>query len=131
VGNTDPTPASRTWTVDTTKPTVTSVSPREGARSAALTANVQATCSEAMKGASVKGAFKLYEGASTTPIPATVVYKRATNKAVLDPSADLKGGTTYRAEVTTQAKDLAGNALDQDPSTPGDQPKSWTFTTTI
>jgi hypothetical protein len=31
--------------------------------------------------------------------------------------------------VTTQAKDVAGNALDQDPSAPGGQAKAWTFGT--
>jgi hypothetical protein len=40
---------------------------------------------------------------------------------------DLKAGATYVATVTTGAKDLAGNQLDQDPSTAGNQPKSWKF----
>jgi hypothetical protein len=30
--------------------------------------------------------------------------------------------------VTTGVKDLAGNALDQNPTTAGNQPKPWFFT---
>ncbi len=41
----------------------------------------------------------------------------------------LAAGTRYKAVVTTGARDLAGNALDQDPTTAGDQQKSWTFIT--
>jgi hypothetical protein len=40
----------------------------------------------------------------------------------------MKLGATYVATVTTGAKDLAGNALDQDQSLAGKQPKSWKFT---
>jgi hypothetical protein len=41
----------------------------------------------------------------------------------------LAKNTKYKAVVTTGAKDLAGNALDQKATTTGNQPKSWTFTT--
>lgn len=34
---------------------------------------------------------------------------------------------TYIAAVTRGTKDLAGNALDQDPATAGNQPKIWRF----
>lgn len=37
-------------------------------------------------------------------------------------------GITYEATVTTEAQDLAGNALDQDSTIAGEQPKSWKFT---
>ena len=37
--------------------------------------------------------------------------------------------TKYKAVVTTGAKDVVGNALDQDPSASGNQPKEWYFTT--
>jgi hypothetical protein len=59
-----------------------------------------------------------------------VTYIPTTKKAILNPNANLKLGTKYEAAVTTGAKDLAGNLLDQDkdPSN-GLQQKAWTFTT--
>jgi hypothetical protein len=53
-------------------------------------------------------------------------------RATLNPhgtsSTLLAARTRYKAVVTTGAKDLAGNALDQNPTT-GNQQKSWAFTT--
>ena len=77
---------------------------------------------------SVKSAFKLYKKGSTTALTATVSYDAATNKAVLNPSANLERRATYKAVITTGAKDLAGNALDQDQSVTGNQMKVWYFT---
>jgi hypothetical protein len=57
-----------------------------------------------------------------------VGHDPATKKVILDPSTNLKRGATYKAVVTTGAKDLVGNALDQDPSVTGNQQKVWSFT---
>ena len=57
----------------------------------------------------------------------SVTYDPSTNRATLNPKADLRSGATYFATVTTNAKDLAGNQLDQVPNTAGYQPKVWTF----
>jgi Tol biopolymer transport system component len=94
------------------------------------------TFSEAMSEASVEATnanglpttFVLKKGAKV--IPATVAYTESgtTFKAVLDPDRNLKRGTTYTATVTTAATDAAGNALDQDSNTAGDQAKTWKFT---
>jgi hypothetical protein len=79
--------------------------------------------------------FKLYKKGSTTKISATVSYDPTTRTAKLNPfgstTTRLARGTTYKAVVTTGAKDLAGNSLDQDqdPSN-GLQQKKWLFTTT-
>ncbi len=59
---------------------------------------------------------------------ATVTYDSATRSATLDPSANLQSGATYVATVTTGAKDLAGNSLDQNSTTAGNQNNRWTFT---
>jgi hypothetical protein len=102
--------------------------PAQNAKGIAPRANVSATFSEAMSATSVKSAFKLYKKGSTTAIRATVTYDAATKRAVLNPSANLKRGATYKAVVTSGAKDLAGNALDQNPSVTGNQMKVWYFT---
>ena len=54
-----------------------------------------------------------------------VSYDTSTKKAVLNPNVNLKRGTKYKAVVTTGAKDLAGNRLDQKPNLSGNQPKTW------
>ena len=50
-------------------------------------------------------------------------------KAILDPDVNLDAGSSYVAKITTGAKDLATNRLDQDPTTAGNQAKRWKFTT--
>ncbi len=64
---------------------------------------------------------------ATSNVSAAVTYDSATNSATLNPNNNLTAGATYTATLTTQAKDLAGNGLDQNPSTVGNQAKSWRF----
>jgi hypothetical protein len=83
-----------------------------------------------MMSSSINGTtFKLFKKGSTTKLSASVSYDGATKKATLDPTNNLRLGTTYKAVVSTGAKDLAGLQLDQD-QTPsnGLQQKTWTFT---
>jgi hypothetical protein len=129
-GGTDPTPASRTWTVvDTAAPQVTSTTPPADATGVAPGVNVTATFSEAMMGTSINGTtFKLMKAGTTTAIAAVVSYDPTTKKATLDPTNNLRLGTKYKAVVSTGAKDAAGNALDQDGSLSGSQPRQWVFT---
>jgi hypothetical protein len=61
-------------------------------------------------------------------IAAQVGYDAPTHKATLNPNDTLKRGVTYKAVVSTVAKDVAGNRLDQDESTTGLQQKVWYFT---
>lgn len=55
------------------------------------------------------------------------------NYASLNPYGNssrlLAANTRYKAVITTGAKDLSGNRLDQNPAKVGNQPKVWTFTT--
>ena len=62
-------------------------------------------------------AFKLFKKGSTNQIAAQVSYDAATHTATLNPNNNLRRGATYKAVVTTVAKDKAGNRLDQDGST--------------
>ena len=119
----------RRVTVDTVKPRVLSTAPLAGATGVLPGTNVTATFSEAMTAAAVnRTTFKLVKRGTTTAIGATVTYDAATKKATLNPTANLAAGATYTATVTTGAKDLAGNGLDQAPTLAGLQPKSWSFT---
>jgi Ca2+-binding RTX toxin-like protein len=123
-GNTDPTPARRTWTVDTTLPMVNGTNPVNNATGIASTAVVDAFFSEQMDQSTVTtGTFTLTKQGSSTPVSARVEYL-SNPKALLTPSSALEANTTYTATVKGGpggVKDLAGNALAQD--------YSWSFTT--
>ena len=119
-GNTSSSSNSVTVTVDKTAPKVDSVNPKEDATGVAPGVNVTATFSEGMRDASVKSSFKLYKKGTTTALTATVNYDATTRQATLDPSANLKRGSIYKAVVSVGAQDLAGNPLAQQ--------KVWFFT---
>ncbi len=120
---------------DTIKPRVSAATPT--GTGIGRGANVVATFSEKMGPASItKSTFKLSKVTSsgTTQVTnVTVTLSSDGLKATLNPygtsSTLLARNTKYKAVVTTGAKDLAGNALDQNPTTAGNQQKSWTFTT--
>jgi hypothetical protein len=112
---------------DVTSPTITDVSPRDGAADVAPSATATATFSEAMDATTLTATtFTLIKQGTTTPVPAAVTYDEATKTAILDPSADLDAGVTYSAMVkggSNGAKDLAGNPLATD--------KVWSFTVSV
>lgn len=103
---------------DTTPPQVTSVSPTAGATNVPLTTIVQATFNEGMQPPQ-DGDFVL-EGPGGA-INGTVSYNAATWTMTFTPAASLTSNTLYTATLTTNLKDLAGNALSV--------PHSWSFTT--
>jgi hypothetical protein len=114
---------------DRKPPTVTRTSPADNATGIARGADLKATFSEGMQASSINAnTFELRRAGSTTNVAAAVSYDLSTRTATLNPNTNLKTGATYLATLTTGAKDLAGNGLDQDPNTAGNQPKSWKFT---
>jgi hypothetical protein len=114
---------------DKTPPKVKSITPANKATGVGLLANVKATFSEDMLASSINAkTFKLFKKGSTIKVAASVSYDAATDRATLDPTKSLKKGATYKVMVTTRAKDLAGNRLDQKPARTGLQPKVWFFT---
>jgi hypothetical protein len=108
---------------------VISTLPKANAIAIAPTANVKATFSEDMLASSITGqTFKLFKQSSTTKIAAAVSYSASTDTAMLNPTNTLRRGITYKAVISTGAKDVAGNPLDQNSSTTGLQQKAWSFT---
>jgi hypothetical protein len=78
--------------------------------------------------------FKVNSDGSTTQITNVTVSSSTDGlKATLNPfgtsSTLLGANTTYSAVVTTGARDLAGNQLDQSPTITGKQQKVWIFKT--
>ena len=125
----DQTPATYTWQINAKNPKVCSVSPTNGATNVSLNTAVTATFSKDMDPNTLgPTTFKLTDAATGTAISATVSYDAATKKATLTPSQPLSASKRYKATVTTGAKDMSGNALDQKPKK-GKQPMVWYFNT--
>jgi len=131
------TPALAQSTADTRQPRVIDVRPAEGATDVSIVDpnnpyqyhKVVAFFSEDMRERSVVWAIKVFKKGSDTPITDYgVSYNAAQRKVTLEPEISLKRGATYKAVVSTQAKDLAGNRLDQNRNRAGLQPKVWYFT---
>src|SRR5215218_10240845 len=90
---------------ETTPPRVTSTVPKATAKGVAPGANITATFSEDMMTSSINGTtFKLFKAGTTTLIGAVVNYDATAKKAILNPNANLKRGTKYKAAVTTGSK---------------------------
>jgi peptidoglycan/xylan/chitin deacetylase (PgdA/CDA1 family) len=109
-------------TRDNTPPTVGTVVPANNETDVAVTRNVEATFSEAMKASTINGStFTLAKAGTTTPVAAQVTYDPATITATLNPNADLDPGAKYTATVKNGVKDLANNPLANS--------STWSFTT--
>jgi hypothetical protein len=127
--------AQDTIVLDTAAPSVETWMPK--GRKVSPRAKPTVAFSEAMDEASVEAitdgkptTFILKKGAIV--LRASVTYVEVSQsgpyKAILKPNRPLKPGVTYTVTVTTAATDAAGNALDQNPNTAGEQPKVWKFT---
>jgi hypothetical protein len=122
---------------DSTSPRVTSTSPAANATGVAPSTNVIATFSEKMMASSINPTtFKLLKVTSSGTTQITNVSVSLSTDgltATLNPFGSsttvLARGTKYKAVVSTGAKDMASNQLDQDQSpSNGLQQKAWTFT---
>jgi N-acetylglucosamine-6-sulfatase len=102
-------------TTNTTAPTIVSTVPGPGATGVSPSINnVKATFSEEMLVSSINAkTFMLFKNGSTTKVGARVSYDSSTRTAKLNPTNNLQRGVTYRAVVTTEAKDVALNPLAQ------------------
>jgi hypothetical protein len=103
---------------DVTPPTVTLTVPVNLAVGRPTNTSIAATFSEGMAPATISTAsFTVKQGA--TSVAGTVTYTGAT--ATFAPASNLAANTIYTATITTGAKDLAGNAMEND--------YIWSFTT--
>jgi len=124
---------------DTSSPRVMSTSPAHTATGVAPSANLTATFSERMDPLSVtKSTFRLFkvntDDTQTQITNVTVSLSTDGLVATLNPfgsstTMHLARGTKYKGVITTGARDVAGNSLDQNTTTSGSQQKGWSFTT--
>jgi len=107
---------------DVTPPTVSSVTPANGAIGIAASSSVTATLSEAINAATVTTSSFQLKNPGGTVITATV--NASSNQISLSPSSTLSASTVYTVSIkggSSGVKDLAGNALASD--------YTWSFTT--
>ena len=108
-----------TWSFNTgAVPIVVITDPAHGASDVALNKIITADFSTGMNASSINGStFVVKQGANL--VAGTVTY--AGVRATFTPAASLIANKVYTATITTNAKDIAGNALAQD--------KIWSFAT--
>ena len=121
--------------VDSVAPTVTVEVPTDGAPPPIVSPStlITATFDDNMYESSIDGASFTLEwdnGGSWDPVAGSVSYDDGQKKATFTPLSSLTPSVIYRATVTTDVQDRAGNNLDQDPGTGGNQQYQWSFTVT-
>ena len=111
------------FVIDTTAPTVTSVSTNANNQSSvAITDNISVTFSKAMDTTSVttntsntscSGTLRVSSDnfSNCVQMASSPSSSNSDKTFTLDPSDNLTAGTTYKTRVTTGVKDAAGNAL--------------------
>jgi hypothetical protein len=100
-------------------PTISFVTPAEGATGVAGTTSVVVAFDHTMDKPSAEAAFSLKRTGDGSPVSGTFGWYG--NALIFSPSAPLAAGTSYTAKVDATAKDTAGTSLGV--------PKSWQFTT--
>jgi large repetitive protein len=113
---------------DVTPPTIISRSPLAGGTNVNVNSFVSVSFSENIDPSTVSTSTLILTDPSSNVVPATVNYTSSARTATLIPTATLAYSTTYTitakgGTVDPRIKDLAGNALANDPS------NTWTFTT--
>lgn len=93
---------------DTDAPAVSSTNPVNGSTGVAV---ITASFNEEMNASTITTATFVVIGPSATPVAGNVVYNASTNIARFTPSSALAPATSFTATITTEAKDVAGNAL--------------------
>lgn len=111
--------ADKSWSFTTDAiPTVASINPQEDAIDVARNQVISITFNEEMDASTITtSSFKLMEGVNN--VVGTIQYSG--KKASFIPTTILESGLVYTATVTTDAKDLGGNAIAV--------AKVWSFTT--
>jgi Ice-binding-like/Bacterial Ig-like domain len=109
---------------NTASPTITLTNPANVATGVALNATVNATFSEPMDPTTLTSLTFTLDAPGGIAVAGTVTYSAASDVATFTPTSPLATTTEYTADVTTGARDLAGNPL-----VAGVAPNPWTFTT--
>jgi alpha-tubulin suppressor-like RCC1 family protein len=121
---------------DTTVPTTPSVTSHTPTQTTGVPRNTKptATFSKEMNETTINATnikFQVYNKKKKKwiSVARTVSYDSTSKTATVTPGSTLLASKKYRVTVTTNVKDTSGTALDQNSTTSGNQPATWTFTT--
>jgi hypothetical protein len=104
--------ASVAGTLDNVAPSVTYVTPSNNVNDVSTNARLTVTFSEPMSESSLASSIGVVDETSGAAISLQgIAFDRVNNIATITPQAALMPNRIYRAEVTTSARDLVGNAL--------------------
>ncbi len=102
---------------DMTSPAISSTNPADGATGVAINASISAIFTEAIDPFTMKSStFFLTNG-----VIGTLTYDAVSKIATFTPLTNLEYNTAYTVNITTEVKDLSGNAMTKD--------YAWSFTT--
>jgi hypothetical protein len=111
-------------------PRVAASSPAPRASGVATGARIKVRFSELVRRSTLTGStVRLLRQGEGRPVRVVLRYHMGRGRLVLDPRSALRPGTTYRVQITTDVRDLAGHRLDQNPTKVGAQSATWTFRT--
>ncbi|MEJ7759788.1 MAG: Ig-like domain-containing protein [Gemmatimonadaceae bacterium] len=106
--------ADVSWTFttrDATGPTVTSITPANGAVGVSTSTTINVTFSEAIDPATINATNFTVRTSSGAAVPGTVTYNAATRVATFTPSAPLASNTAYTVTIVGTVRDVAGNEM--------------------
>ena len=106
--------ADVSWTFttrDATGPTVTSITPANGAVGVSTSTTINVTFSEAIDPATISATNFIVRTSSGAAVPGTVTYNAATRVATFTPSAPLTSNTAYTVTIVGTVRDVAGNEM--------------------
>ena len=106
--------------VDITPPTITSLTPVDGAAGVVVNKIVKATFSEDIDPVTINATTFTLSGPGGS-VTGTVTYNAGKKKAIFTPLVNLSYDTTYTATITTEVTDTSGNNMIS--------PHIWSFTT--
>ncbi len=95
--------------LDTTPPTIVSISPPNGVTGVEISTNIEVTFSERMDQSATVDSFSLVKG--QTEIDGMIVWTIDGRTMFFIPTGDLEYNTTYQIFILTGARDIAGNSM--------------------
>jgi hypothetical protein len=97
--------------LDVTPPSVTSVTPADGATSVALNASVFIVFSEPVNSTTITPSTITVAGQGVGAVSGSINYNAASSAVTFTPASALQNDVLYTVTVTTGVRDVAGNAL--------------------
>ena len=111
-------------------PRVAARTPAPSANRVAPGARITVRFSEPVRRSTLNGSsVRLLRQGSARPVRVVLRYELRRGRLVLDPRSALRRGSTYRVQITTGVRDLAGHRLDQNRKRAGAQSATWSFRT--